>query len=199
MNTRLKQNLAGILMTVGTLGAASAIAIAADYHFAGTWKGTYTAPAPTPGAGAGGAAPTAGTASAAGTAQPATDGASGGGGGIGGGGGGGRTKGGGGAPGGGFGGGGSVPSSGPQKITMRVKVSKEGDKATGNFTMGSASPEDIREGKIAGNKLTFKTGTPPAAIYDYDAVLIGEDLNVTRTAEGGRGGRPQSFTLKGGK
>ena len=197
MNTRLKQKLAGILITVGTIGIASAIAIAADYHFAGTWKGTYTAPAPTPGAGAGGAAPTAGTASASGTTPAATDGASSSGG-IGGG--GGRTKGGGGAPpGGGFGGGGGFPSSGPQKITMRVKVNKEGDKATGNFTMGSAQPEDIREGKISGNKMTFKTGTPPAAIYDYDAVLIGEDLNVTRTAEGGRGGRPQTFTLKVGK
>jgi hypothetical protein len=82
---------------------------------------------------------------------------------------------------------------------MRVKVNKEGDKATGNFTMGSSNPEDIREGKIAGNKLTFKTGTPPAAIYDYDAVLIGGDLNVTRTAAGGRGGRPQTFTLTTGK
>ena len=198
MNTRLKQNLAGILVTVGTIGAASAIAIAADYHFAGTWKGTYTAAAPTPGAGTGGAT-TAGTASAAGTAPATTDGASAGGGGFGGGGGGGRTKGGGGTGGGGFGGGGGFPSSGPQKITLRVKVNKEGDKASGNFTMGSATPEDIREGKIAGNKMTFKTGLAPSTIYDYDAVLIGEDLNITRTAEGGRGGRPQSFTLKNSK
>jgi hypothetical protein len=193
MNTRLKQNLAGILVIVGTLALASAIAIAADYNFAGTWKGTYTAAAPTPGTPAGGA-PSAGTATAApaaGTAPTSSDGPSGGAG---------RTKGGGGASGGGFGGaGGGFPSSGPQKITMRVKVNKEKDKATGNFTMGSSMPEDIREGKIAGNKLTFKTGTPPGAIYDYDAVLIGEDLTVTRTAEGGRGGRPQTFTLKTGK
>jgi hypothetical protein len=75
-------------------------------------------------------------------------------------------------------------------------VNKEKEKATGNFTMGSSAPEDLREGKIAGNKLTFKTGLAPAAIYDYDAVLIGEDLAVTRTAEGGRGGRSQMFTLK---
>ena len=95
-----------------------------------------------------------------------------------------------------MGGGGGFPSKGPQKITMRVKVNKEGDKATGNFTMGSSMTEDIREGKISGNKMTFKTGVPPAAIYSYDAVLIGEDLTVTRTMEGGRGGRPESFTLK---
>lgn len=191
MNTKLKQKLSGILITVGTIGVASAIAIAADYNFAGTWKGTYTVAAPTPGTSAGGASPTAGTASAAGTTPAASDGAT-----SGGAGGGGRTKGGGGTSGGGFGGAAPIPSSGPQKITMRVKVNKEGDKATGNFTIGSSSPEDIREGKIAGNKLTFKTGLAPSAIYDYEAVMNGEDLNVTRTAEGGRGGRPQTFTLK---
>ena len=192
MNTRLKQNLAGILVVAGSLALTSAIATAAEYNFAGTWKGTYTAAAPTPGTPAGGA-PSAGAATAApaaGTAPAASDGASAGGG---------RTKGGGGASSGGFGGASSFPSSGPQKITMRVKVNKEGNKATGNFTMGSSMPEDIREGKIAGNKMTFKTGVPPAAIYDYDAVMIGEDLTVTRTAEGGRGGRPQTFTLKTGK
>ena len=189
MNTRLKQNLARVLIIMGTVGVASAIAIAADYEFAGTWKGSYTAPAPTPGA-----KPDAGTASAAGNAPAPAEAPSAGGGGAGGG--GGRTKGGGGAPGGGgFGGaGGGFPSTGPQKITMRVKVNKEKDKASGNFTWG-ATTDDIHDGKIAGNKLTFKTGNPPATIYDYDAVLNGEELNVTRTPEGGRG-RPQTATLK---
>jgi hypothetical protein len=65
--------------------------------------------------------------------------------------------------------------------------------------MGSSAAEDIRETKIDGNKLSFKTGLAPATIYDYDAVLIGEDLSVTRTAEGGRGGRPTMFTLKRSK
>jgi hypothetical protein len=179
MNTRLRRNLAGIVFIVGAIGMVSAIAAAADYNFAGTWKGTYSAAAPTPGTPDAGAAPAA--------APPAaSDGASAGGG---------RSRGGGGA-GGGFGGASGSPSTGPQKITLRVKVNKEKDKATGNFTMGSSGTEDIREGKIAGNKLTFKTGLAPAAIYDYDAVLIGDDLAVTRTAEGGRGGRPQMFTLK---
>jgi hypothetical protein len=185
MNTRLKQRLAVFLFAVGSIGLISAIAIAADYEFAGTWKGTYTAAAPTPGTPAATPAPAA--------APPAaSDGASGGGG---------RTRSSGGgassaSSAGGTGGAGGFPSSGPQKITLRVKVNKEKDKATGNFTMGSSAPEDIREGKIAGNKLTFKTGLAPAAIYDYDAVLIGEELSVTRTAEGGRGGKPQAFTLK---
>jgi hypothetical protein len=188
MNTRLKQNLAGILFVVGSIGVVSAIAVAADYEFAGTWKGTYTAAAPTPGTPAAGAAP-AGATPAGGATPAPSDGAAAWGGRT-------RSSGGGGST---VGGAGGFPSSGPQKITLRVKVNKEKDKATGNFTMGSAAPEDIREGKIAGNKLTFKTGLASAAIYDYDAVLIGEDLTVTRSAEGGRGGRPQTFTLKTGK
>ena len=98
--------------------------------------------------------------------------------------------------GGGFGGG-SFANTGPQKITLRVKMSKE--KPTGNFTMGTSGAEDIREGRIVGNKLIFKTGLAPATIYDYDAALIGDDLAITRTAEGGKGGRPQVFTLKRSK
>ena len=189
MNTRLKRNLAGILFIVGGIGSASAIIMAAEYNFAGTWKGTYSAAAPAPGTPAAGAAPAAEAPAGGATAAPG-DGASAAGG---------RSRaggGGGGFGGGGFGGASGAPSTGPQKVTLRVKVNKEKDKATGNFTMGSSAPEDLREGKIAGNKLTFKTGLSPATIYDYDAVLIGEDLTVTRTAEGGRGGRSQMFTLK---
>jgi hypothetical protein len=96
------------------------------------------------------------------------------------------------APRGGFGG-----PTGPQKITLRVKVKK--DKATGNFTIGTGTTDDIHEGKIEGNKLHFKTGLPPGTIYDNDAVMIGQELTVTRTAAGGRGGRPQVFTLKQSK
>jgi hypothetical protein len=142
---------AGILPVVGILCLVSAIALAADANFAGTWKGEYSASAP-----------------AATTPAP-----------------GGGNRGGGG----GFG--------GPQKITLRVKVNKE--KASGNFTIGSSSPEDIREGKIVDNKLTFKTGLAPAPIYDYEAAINGDDLSVTRTPEGGKGGRPQMFTLTRGK
>ena len=106
------------------------------------------------------------------------------------------TKGGGGGGGrGGFGGGGA----GPQKITLRVaSVNKEKGTAKGNFTMGSTT-EDIREAKIMGNKLVFKTGTPPGQIYDYEAVFIGTDLSVTRTASGGRGGSPTTFNLSKNK
>jgi hypothetical protein len=161
MSRKIDRGLAGILFAIGLLCLVSTLVLAADYNFAGVWKGEY------------GGTPAGGAPAARGNsfAEPQR-------GGGGGGGGGGR---------GGAGGG------GPQKITLRVKVSKE--KASGNFTMGTAAAEDIRDGLIDGNKMSFKTGLAPAAIYDYDAVLIGDDLSVTRTAEGGRGGRPQMFTL----
>jgi hypothetical protein len=173
MNSNRPRHLAIILLTVGMVSAISALLLAADPDFSGTWKGQYNAaaaPAPAP-------AP---------SETPA-----GGGGSRGGGGGGGRGGGGGGAPA-GFGGGG-----GPQKITLRVKVNK--DHVSGNFTIGSSNPEDLREGKIEGTKLTFKTGTAPAATYVNQAVLMGDMLAVTRTAEGGRGGKPMEFTLTRGK
>jgi len=97
------------------------------------------------------------------------------------------------APGGGRGGAGNFGGGGPQKITLRVKVNK--DKASGNFTMGSSQTEDIRESRIEGNKLMFKTGLAPAPIYEYEAVLTGETLSVTRNVAGGRGGKPTLFEL----
>jgi hypothetical protein len=164
-STRVR-HLAIILLTVATVSLVSVLLYAAEYNFAGTWKGEYKPAPPAPpaaktqfaqGRGGGGGAP--------------------GGGGFGGG-----------APA-GFGGG------GPQKITLRVKVNK--DHASGNFTMGSSNPEDLREAKIEGNKLTFKTGTPPAAIYVNEAVIngAGDTLSVTRTAEGKGGGKPITFDL----
>jgi hypothetical protein len=171
MNSIRTRNLALILLTAGMLTFLSVLVLGEDVNFVGIWKGEYKAGAAAPGA-------TPETAPAPAPAPP-----------TGGGGGGGR-----GGGGGGFGGGGgSFGGGGPQKITLRVKVNK--DKASGNFTMGSDPAEDIRESKIEGNKLTFKTGLPPKTIYNYEAVLIGETLSVTRTAEGGRGGRPTLFNL----
>ena len=99
--------------------------------------------------------------------------------------------------GGGFGGG--AGGGGPQQVTLRVKVNKEG-KASGNFSMkpsgGNMTTDDVREGHVEGNKLTFKTGASGQQIYDNVAVMIGADLAVTRTPAGGRGGRPMEFTLK---
>lgn len=110
----------------------------------------------------------------------------------------------GGAPGGGRGGpGGGFGGGKPQKITLRIKGSK--DKASGNFSIDT-NTDDIQDGKIDGNKLTFKTGLPPSTIYVYEAILNGDELSVTRSPEaaagapaggpGGRGGgRPQTFKL----
>jgi len=98
---------------------------------------------------------------------------------------------------GGFGGGG-FGGGGPQQITLRVKVNKEG-KASGNFSIksgGNTTTDDVRDGHVEGNKLTFKTGASGQTIYENEAVMIGADLSVTRTASGGRGGRPMVFTLK---
>ena len=157
MITKSNRSLSGILLALGLVCLIATIVLAADFNFAGTWRGELAAGGPGGGGAPGGAGGRAGGA-------------------------------------GGRGGAGGGAASGPQKITLRVKVNKE--KATGNFTMGSSSPEDIKDGRIAGNKLNFKTGLPPAAIYIYDAVLNGEELSVTRAPEGGRGGRPQTFTLK---
>ena len=175
MNTKLNRSLGGVLLTAALLCLVSALVFSADFNFIGTWKGELAPAAPAvPAAGGGATTPDSGATT---------------------GGGGGRTKGGGGFGGGGFGG--ASTSNKPQKITLRVKVNK--DKATGNFTIGTSAAEDIHEGQIVGNKLTFKTGLVPATIYDYEAVLIGEDLSVTRTAEGGRGGKPSLFTLNRSK
>ncbi len=168
MKSTRVRNLAMILLTVATVCTVSVLLYAADYNFSGTWKGEYKPAAP--------AAPPAKSQFVQGGGR----GGAGGGGGFGGG-----------APGGGFGGGG-----GTQKITLRVKVNK--DHATGNFTMGSGNPEDLREAKIEGNKLTFKTGLAPAAIYMNEAVLneAGDMLSVSRTMEGkGGGGRAIMFEL----
>ena len=173
------RNLAGIMTVLGVACLVSTLLLAEDYNFAGTWKGELGAtPSPAPGAAAGGAS-SGGATSGAATGGTATKG-------------GGGRGGGGGGFGGGFGG-----NSGPQKITLRVaSVNKEKGTAKGNFTMGSAGAEDIREAKVVGNKLTFKTGLAPATIYEYEAVIIGEELSVTRTSTGGRGGGfPLTFKL----
>ena len=87
-------------------------------------------------------------------------------------------------------------SSGCGPIILRVaEVNKEKGTSRGKFTTGGLT-EDIREAKFVGNKLTFKTGVPPAPqINDYEAILDGEYLKVTWTPEwNGVRGRQQTFT-----
>ena len=151
MNTKMTRNLAGIFIALGMAAILSAVLLAQEYNFAGTWRGESKPAAP-----------------------PATGAPGGGRGGPGGG---------------GFGGAGG----GVQKITLRVKV--KNDKANGNFSVGSTT-EDIKDGHIAGNKLTFKTGASGQPVVENEAVLLGEELTVTRTTTGGRGGRPSVYVLK---
>ena len=152
MNTKMTWNPTRIILAMGLIGILSAVLLAQEYNFAGTWKGESKPPA----------APAAGTPGAA------------------------R-----GGPGGGFGGAGG--GGGVQKITLRVKVKK--DKASGNFTVGSTT-DDIKDGHIEGNKLTFKTGLSGQPLVENVAVLQGEELTITRTTPGARGGRPTVYVLK---
>ena len=88
-------------------------------------------------------------------------------------------------------------SSGCGPIILRIaSVNREKGTAKGKFTSGGLN-KDILEAKVMGNKLTFKTGKPPAQIDDYEAILNGEYLTVTWMPEGGA--RPQTFTLKRSK
>jgi hypothetical protein len=112
----------------------------------------------------------------------------------------------GGRGGGGFGGdaGGGFPQGGarggPQKVTLNIKAKedkKEGDiKATGNITIGETT-EDVREGKIDGNKLSFSTGKAPSPVCEYKGELNPEtmELKMSRNAAGASGAGVQ-FTLK---
>jgi hypothetical protein len=174
---RLK-HLAAIAL--GLVFLLTVVIYADDPPFSGKWKGE-SKPAAARGAGAPGAgAPAAGapggsTPPAGATAAPAPGGGGGGGrGGFGGGGGGGR---------GGFGGGGG---GGPQKVTLNLKQSKE-NKISGNITLGETDTNDVKEGKVDGNVLTFKAGRAPAPILDYKAELKDGQMTLTSTSSDGRG------------
>ena len=176
MTRKTRDRLPSALLAVGLVMLLTLVAYAADPPFSGKWKGqakavTVAAPA----AGAPGAAPAAGTPTVGAPPVPAAGGppapASGGGG---------R---------GGFGGG----SSGPQKVSLNLKQSKE-NKVSGNITFGEAEPNDVKEGKVDGNILTFKAGRPPQPIYEYKGELKDNELILTQDSPGGRG-RTQQFVL----
>ncbi len=46
------------------------------------------------------------------------------------------------------------------KVALNLKVSKE-NKVSGNITFGETDTNDVKEGKIDGNILTFKAGRAP--------------------------------------
>ena len=81
-------------------------------------------------------------------------------------------------------------------LNLKLKEDKKTGqvKASGNITVGQTT-DDVRDGKVTGNKLTFVAGTAPAPIYEYAAELNGDEIKVSRTAAG-RGGQPLVFSLK---
>ena len=180
MSNRLKS---GILTTVGLVCVLSVAAYAADGEFAGNWKGDSVA-TPPPTRGAAGAAAPGGDAAAGTTPSAPTEaaGATGGGG---------RP---GGRPGGGgaFGGGGGGNSS---KISLNLKQSKD-NKLSGNITVGGADADDVKDGKVEGNRMTFSAGRAPQPIYAYTGEIKGDQLLLTRIAPaGGRGSRTTEYVL----
>jgi hypothetical protein len=95
---------------------------------------------------------------------------------------------------GGFGGGGGG-GGGPLKVTLNLKTKDKDTKATGNITVGETT-DDVKDGKIEGNRITFRAGRSPAPIYEYKGELNGDQLIMTRTPPAGARGATVNFILK---
>jgi hypothetical protein len=99
---------------------------------------------------------------------------------------------------------GQIPGGrrGPQDVTLTLKAS--GTTLNGTLTTGQGE-QKLEEGKFEGGNVSFKTKqtfNDNTITFSYTGKLNGDDLTLTRTAEGGggggRGGRggPAEFTLK---
>lgn len=183
-------------LALGFVFLLTVVVFAEDPPFAGKWKGetrpaaataagTTAGTAPATGAGA---APAAGAPAGGGgaAAAPAGAGGAGGRGGAGGGGGRGGAGGGGGRGGGAGFGGGAGGFGGPQKVSLNLKQSKD-NKVSGNITFGETDTNDVKDGKVDGNTLTFKAGRAPQPIYEYKAELKDNQMVLTRNSPDGRG------------
>ena len=91
--------------------------------------------------------------------------------------------------------------NGPQTQTLMLKA--DGSKLTGSPD-GGRGPADIMEGKIDGTNVTFKMvragrdGANQTTVYA--GTLMGDDLKLTATREGGGGkGGPQELAFKRAK
>ena len=173
MSTRASNRTRVGILVVAVLVCLTPLAVyAADMEFSGKWKGE-SKPA---------AAPAAGEATATAAAPPTT-----GGGGRGGGRGGGGGGGGFGGRGGGFG--------GPQKVTLNLKHNVKDNKVSGNIVIGE-TVFDVKEGKIEGNKITFKAVTIGQPTVEYTGVMLKEgELTLTSKPTDGRG-RATEYVLK---
>jgi hypothetical protein len=94
---------------------------------------------------------------------------------------------------GGFGGGGG----GTTKVSLNLKQSKE-NKLSGNITIGDGgNADDVKEGKVEGDRITFSAGRAPQPIYAFVGEMKGDELLLTRIAPAGdRGPRTTEYVLK---
>jgi hypothetical protein len=84
---------------------------------------------------------------------------------------------------------------GPQKVTIYIKTKDNDTKAVGNISVGEVIV-DIKEGKIDGDKITFRAGDSPE-VYQYSGTRDGDQIMMTRVPAGGtRGGQAVQFILK---
>src|SRR5437870_4070537 len=88
---------------------------------------------------------------------------------------------------------------GEQKISFDLKNAS--GKVTGTVTQGQGQPQDIKNGKLDGNKLSFETSQAPRGGGDpvtinWTGTVGADSLKLTRgAAPGGRGG-PQELEAK---
>lgn len=85
---------------------------------------------------------------------------------------------------------------GPQKVTLNLKTKDKDTKASGNITVGTANPEDVRDGVIWKNILTFSTGRAPGLVYQYRGELNGDEITMTRSSGSGDRAVTVKFVLK---
>jgi hypothetical protein len=96
---------------------------------------------------------------------------------------------------GGFGGGRGGGFGGPQKVTLNLKHNAKDNKVSGNIVVGE-TVFDVKEGKVEGNKITFKAVTIGQPVVEYTAVMLKEgELNLTSKPTDGRG-RATEYILK---
>jgi hypothetical protein len=81
-------------------------------------------------------------------------------------------------------------AKGTQTQTLTLKT--DGSTLTGTLDSGNGTPTNITEGKIDGMSVSFKatrTGRKSTVTTDYAGKLMGDDLRLTPTREGGAGGK----------
>jgi len=87
---------------------------------------------------------------------------------------------------------------GPQMVTLTLKA--DGGTLTGSVAGGRGGENPISDGTIANNALKFKTqqqgrgGGAPVTL-NWSGTLKGDEIAMTRMAEGGQG-QAQEFVLK---